>query len=179
MGAEPFLRGIHFIKKILTDLNSLTSPLQCVAVVLLTLAVLYRWVRAISWIICMNRKWGLSQGMWHGVSARWQLYSCYFSWSYIRHHVTKIISWLITRYIWLTVPKHYLSTVYNRHIRLGICLDCTVTTNGQNARLWMPLLPLCFLDFLPMACRMACLLTFTDLHNAIIPSFLSYGLPTL
>ena len=44
---------MHLIKKFLTDLNSLPSPLQCVAVALLTLTVLYRWVRAISWIVCM------------------------------------------------------------------------------------------------------------------------------
>ena len=36
-----------------TDLNSLPSPLQYVDVALLTLTVLYRWVRAFSWIVCM------------------------------------------------------------------------------------------------------------------------------
>lgn len=47
------MRSIHLIKKFLTDLYSLPSPLQCVAVALLTLTVLYRWVRAVKWIVCM------------------------------------------------------------------------------------------------------------------------------
>jgi len=47
------LRSILLIQKFLTDLNSLPYPLQCVAVALLTLTMLYRCVRAISWIVCM------------------------------------------------------------------------------------------------------------------------------
>ena len=46
------MRSIHFNWKFLTDLKSLSSPLQCVDVALLTLIVLYRWVRDISWIVC-------------------------------------------------------------------------------------------------------------------------------
>jgi hypothetical protein len=86
-----------------------------------------------------------------------------------------MISWLIARCNWWTVPKTLsVHSLVQAH-RFGSCLVSTGTTNDWSAGPGMPLLLQRLMPFHNTARTMACFLHFPDLHDPNVPSSLQHG----